>query len=203
MLHTILLEHGALFERRLAASVGTLLGLEAEIDAPPPRCAALKFISPEVSSAQFWRQLAAAVVIARHAKAWLRAKGWAGGRAAVGFSEGGGGEAAAQADNVGAEVAARPSAFCGRAQDAGCQTSGGGEVGGEGGAAAAPRDVEQQRLSAKAAIAGSFRKAMAAVGVGSSEVRCCLCGTVRCAVAWCVGGDVRCGCRRPPRPARC
>lgn len=71
VLHKITEEHGAEFQDRLAAAIGLMLGMEPEL--PPQRDSftIFKYVAAAEGSADFWRQLAAGIVIVRHAKVWV------------------------------------------------------------------------------------------------------------------------------------
>ena len=74
ILHKVTEEHGLMFQDRLAASIGTMLGMAPE--PPPPRDSVMifKFVAAAEGSVDFWRQLAAGMVIGRYAKAWVARK---------------------------------------------------------------------------------------------------------------------------------
>eukprot|EP00892_Ulva_mutabilis_P005119 jgi/Ulvmu1/297/UM001_0301.1 len=74
VLHKVVEEHGSLFQDRLAATIGIMLGMEPE--PPPPRDSVVifKFVAADEGSVDFWRQLAAGMVIGRYVKPWLARK---------------------------------------------------------------------------------------------------------------------------------
>lgn len=74
VLHKITDEHGIVFQDRLAAGIGVMLGMEPE---PPPQRDSVmifKFVAAAEGSIDFWRQLAAGMIIGRYAKAWIMRK---------------------------------------------------------------------------------------------------------------------------------
>jgi hypothetical protein len=71
VLYKILLEHGTVFSDRLVAAVGHMLDMPPKAPKPRLTFSIFKFIEPPARSASLLRQLAAASIIARSAKAWL------------------------------------------------------------------------------------------------------------------------------------
>jgi hypothetical protein len=168
VLQRILAEHGAAFEARLAESIARMLGLPAGIEQRRDSVSIFKFVAPERGTANFWRQLVAAVVIARNAKDWLvRRKGQCQTQGRRGAGDGGPSMsllelAPAEAQAVQRLTLAAPQRRRGTpGQDAECQTEGAdGDIPAFAGAG---RDLEQLGLSKKAALAGSFKSASSGV----------------------------------------
>lgn len=72
VLHKVTDEHGLVFQDRLAASIGIMLGMEPEPPAARDSVMIFKFVAAAEGSIDFWRQLSAGMVIGRYTKAWMQ-----------------------------------------------------------------------------------------------------------------------------------
>jgi hypothetical protein len=176
VLHRILVEHGAMFEARLAESIARMLGLSSDLEVRRDSISIFKFIDPEHGTANFWRHLAAAVVIARNTKGWLARRrqqryggnGCRGGEGSVlGPSMSLLALAPAEAEALQRLTVAAPQRRRGvPGQDAVCQTdTRDDDIQKPFAAVGGSRDVEQLGLSTKAALAGSFKSGYSGVSL--------------------------------------
>lgn len=72
VIYRILAEHGDTFSDCLAAAVGEMLDMPAEISQNTDDFDLFKFQEEKAGSPDFWRQLAAGAVLRRGVRAWLR-----------------------------------------------------------------------------------------------------------------------------------